>query len=101
MITEIGPQFGLVLKVWLDHLVLLERSVRIVDRRIVELTRDRQDVLALQAIPGIGPILSATMVAEIGSVKRFRDSRHLAGYTGLVPRVRSSAGKARLGVSVL
>ena len=34
---------------------------------------------AIQAIPGIGPILGATVV------------------TGLVPRVRSSAGKAQLG----
>ena len=97
MVEEIGPQFGLVLEVWLEHLAHLEEAIQTVEERITELTRDREDVQALRAIPGIGPILSATMVAELGDVKRFRDSRHLASYAGLVPRVRSSAGKVSLG----
>jgi transposase len=97
MIKEIGPQLGLVLELWLDHLAHLEGAVDRISERIVEATRDRQDVQAIQTIPGVGPILSATMVAELGTVNRFRDSRHLASFTGLVPRVRSSAGKARLG----
>lgn len=97
MVEEIGPQFGLVLEVWLEHLSHLERAIQIVEERIAELTRDREDVQALRAIPGLGPILSATVVAELGDVKRFRDSRHLASYAGLVPRVRSSAGKVSLG----
>lgn len=97
MIKEIGPQLGLVLELWLDHLAYLEAAVERLSERIVEATRDRKDVQAIQTIPGVGPILSATIVAELGTVNRFRDSRHLASFTGLVPRVRSSAGKARLG----
>jgi transposase len=97
MIEEIGPQFGLVLELWLDHLAHVEGAVERVNQRIVALTQDRKDVQAIQAIPGVGPILGATVVAELGTVDRFQDSRHLASFTGLVPRVRSSAGKAQLG----
>jgi transposase len=97
MVKEIGPQFGLVLEVWTAHLTHLAKAIQTVEERIVERTRDREDVQALQAVPGLGPILSATIVAEIGTASRFRDSRHFASYAGLVPRVRSSAGKARLG----
>ena len=32
--------------------------------------------LAIQAVPGIGPILATVMIAEIGDVHRFPTSRH-------------------------
>lgn len=95
--AEIGPQLGLLLEVLLDQLEHLKSALGRLETRIVELTAEREDVRALKSIPGIGPILAATMVAEIGNVGRFKDSRHLASFSGLVTGVRSSAGKARLG----
>jgi transposase len=46
--------------------------------------------LAIQTIPGIGPILAAIMVAEIGDVHRFRGPRQLCCWAGLTPRHRES-----------
>jgi transposase len=45
---------------------------------------------AMQALPGIGPVLAAVMVAEIGEVSRFRTAGQLASWAGLTPRHRES-----------
>jgi transposase len=45
---------------------------------------------AIQAIPGVGPVLAAVFVAEIGDVSRFPTARHLASWAGLTPSHRES-----------
>jgi transposase len=40
--------------------------------------------------PGLGPVFSLTLRAEIGVIERFPDGPHLASYAGLVPRVERS-----------
>lgn len=45
---------------------------------------------AVQTIPGIGPILGAVFVAEIGDVHRFPDPQHLASWAGLTPKHHES-----------
>ena len=45
---------------------------------------------ALQAIAGVGPVLAAIFVAEIGDVRRFSSPDKLASWCGLTPRCRAS-----------
>ena len=45
---------------------------------------------AIQQVPGIGPVLAAVFVAEIGDVNRFGDPAHLCSWAGLTPRHRES-----------
>jgi transposase len=52
---------------------------------------------AIQAIPGVGPILAAVFVAEIGEVHRFADATRLVSWAGLTPRHRESDTKVRRG----
>ncbi len=40
----------------------------------------------MQAVPGIGPILAAVFVAEIGDVTRFTRPEQLASWAGLTPK---------------
>ncbi|MBA8879277.1 IS110 family transposase [Phyllobacterium myrsinacearum] len=42
-------------------------------------------VKALQALRGIGLVIAATLVTEIGDLTRFQTPRHLMGWLGLVP----------------
>jgi transposase len=44
---------------------------------------------AVQTLPGIGPVLGAVMVAEIGDVTRFRGPTQLASWAGLTPSITS------------
>lgn len=46
--------------------------------------------LAIQRIPGVGPILAAIFVAEIGDITRFSRPEQLASWAGLTPRHHES-----------
>jgi len=45
---------------------------------------------AIQAIPGVGPILAAVFVAEIGDITRFDRPQQLASWAGLTPKHHES-----------
>jgi transposase len=49
------------------------------------------------ALPGIGRYTALLVIAELGDVGRFASAAKLSSYAGLVPRVRASAGRVRLG----
>jgi transposase len=46
--------------------------------------------VAIQAVPGVGPVLAAVFVAEIGDAGRFTDATRLVSWAGLTPRHRES-----------
>jgi transposase len=52
---------------------------------------------AIQAIKGIGPIMAAIFVAEIGDTSRFPTARHLCSWAGLTPSHRESDTKVQRG----
>ena len=52
---------------------------------------------AVQQIPGIGPILGAVFVAEIGDVGRFATAPQLASWAGLTPKHHESDAHVRRG----
>jgi len=45
---------------------------------------------ALQQLPGIGPILAAVFLAEVGDITRFHTAAQLACWTGLTPKHHES-----------
>ena len=51
----------------------------------------------IMSLSGVGLILAAVMVLEIGQIERFPTAEHLASYSGTVPRVHASGGKVRYG----
>ncbi|MBB6489611.1 IS110 family transposase [Rhizobium lusitanum] len=52
-------------------------------------------VLNLQAFKGVGLVVAATLVAEVGAFSRFDNPRKLMAYLGLVPGEHSSGGSIR------
>jgi transposase len=52
-------------------------------------------VLNLQAFKGVGLVIAATLVAEVGTFSRFDNPRKLMAYLGLVPGEHSSGGSIR------
>jgi transposase len=51
----------------------------------------------MRAVPGVGPVLAAVFVAEIGEVRRFADATHLSSWAGLTPKHRESDTVVRRG----
>lgn len=77
------------LKHW-DHLI------RKVTRELNALARQQPAWLALQAIPGVGPLVASALIGRIGNGHQFRTGRQCAAWIGLVPRQRSSGGHQQL-----
>jgi transposase len=57
----------------------------------------RAGYVAIQAIPGVGPVLAAVFVAEIGDIHRFPGPAQLCSWAGLTPRHRESDAKVQRG----
>jgi transposase len=51
----------------------------------------------VQALRGVGPVLAAVFVAEIGDVGRFDNPRRLCSWAGLTPRLRESDSHSHRG----
>ncbi len=62
------------------------------DRRVATLL-DSETARRLQTIPGVGPSIAATLLAEIGDIARFDDFDQLLAYAGVHPAERSSGTK--------
>jgi transposase len=75
----------------------LDREVAMVDRRIHLELKDHAGYRAVQHIEGVGRVLGAIFVAEIGDVGRFPSPAHLCAWAGLTPRHRESDGRVRRG----
>jgi transposase len=88
-------------QVRVDSLLELIDEVAAHEQRIATLIhqglREDRGYQAIQAIPGVGPVLAAVFVAEIGDVHRFPDPQHLCSWAGLTPRHYESDAKVRRG----
>jgi transposase len=99
--------FGAWGSTWLDGLALpqpyagkvtsLRQLIGAVNTEITMASEVIADLLAghpgyrvIQRLPGIGPVLAAVIVAEIGDVTRFKAAAQLASWAGLTPRHRES-----------
>jgi transposase len=76
---------------------LLDFEIDVVSKRVAVQLSGHDGYRAIQAVPGIGPVLAAVFVAEIGDVTRFRTPAQLACWAGLTPRHRESDTTVRRG----
>jgi transposase len=54
-------------------------------------------VALLKTMPGIGPIISLTILSELGDIDRFKSRQGVSNYAGIVPVVRNSNQKSFSG----
>ncbi len=107
VIPEMGVIWGPLGQRWLDELELADaytnrveslrdlievydREIDQADARIHRRLRDDPGYRAIQHISGVGNVLAAVFVAEIGDVTRFDSPRRLCSWAGLTPRLRES-----------
>jgi transposase len=55
------------------------------------------DVVRLETVPGVGPIVALTTLAAFSDVHRFPSAKHVASYAGLVPSTHQSGACDRHG----
>lgn len=91
-------------QVYAQHIASLRRLVAVFDTevagfgaRISARLADHAGYRAIQRLDGVGPVLAAVFVAEIGEVDRFGGAPQLCSWAGLTPRHRESDTKIRRG----
>ncbi len=74
-----------------------DREVTTLERVIHQRLADHAGYRAIQAIEGVGRVIGAIFVAEIGDVTRFPNAAALCSWAGLTPRHRESDTKVKRG----
>jgi transposase len=93
----LSPVHRQAVEAYLAVIDALEREIARVSQEIDGQAQERDEVAWLTTIPGAGRYTALFILAEIGDIHRFPDGDRLAAYAGLVPAVRASGGRARLG----
>lgn len=91
-VPELAPEVAFEVGLLLDQYDLLERQIEVADRHVAGLL-DGGLARRLLTIPGVGPSIVATLIAEIGDIARFSDFDQLQAYAGVHPAERSSGRK--------
>jgi transposase len=68
----------------------LDFEIELFGKLVTNRLRSDHGYQAIQHIPGVGPVLAAVFVAEIGDVARFARPAQLASWAGLTPKHRES-----------
>ncbi|PZX47632.1 transposase IS116/IS110/IS902 family protein [Cereibacter changlensis] len=78
---------------------IAEKSERIETKTkaLKALAAETDTARRLQTMPGVGPLTALAVEAFAPDMAQFKSGRDFAAWLGLVPRQRSSGGKARLG----
>jgi transposase len=87
-VAALGPVGAMQVQALLEQLSMFERQVRTTDAEIATLLGDRRQ--HLMSIPGVGPVLAGTILAEIGDIGRFTRLEALVAYAGIDPSVFES-----------
>jgi len=73
----------IVLASYANMIQATKKQIKIIDKSIQTLIITLPDAKSLLSIPGIGPVYTAGILAELGQIDRFEDEAKIAKYAGL------------------
>jgi len=86
--TRLGSVAGFELRALLEQIAFLEQQVAHVEHEVAALLGSLEQHIT--DIKGIGPVLAASLIAEIGDISRFERLESLVAYAGIDPVVFAS-----------
>jgi transposase len=94
---QLGRASGLRVASLRSLITAYDQEIAMLGRQIATALAGDVGYPAIQAIPGVGPVLAAVFVAEIGDIHRFAAAPQLCSWAGLTPRHRESDTTVRRG----
>jgi len=79
-----------------SELLACDASVKRLDRQLQSVMKENPNYALLREIPGVGPLISAALIGELGDGRHFDRGREFSACCGLVPKQHSTGGKERL-----
>ena len=80
-----------------DYYIGLKAKEDEITRRLIMLCKDRPIYRYLLTIPGVGPIVAATLISSVGDPRYFNNAREFAAWVGLTPLQHASGETSRMG----
>jgi len=94
VVDDLPPELGPALMPILETIGEISRRIRDYDRQVETLSRERYPETALlRQVDGVGPLTALCFVLTIEDPARFKKSRAVGAYVGLVPK-QSDSGDA-------
>lgn len=87
-ITIATDAFAFQLKQLLEQISFIEDQVNQLDLEIADYMKRTDSFIT--TIPGIGPVLGAVILSEVGDIARFEDAKKLVAYAGIDAAVSQS-----------
>ena len=84
-------------QLYLDQIARLTEVIEQLADDLERATRTDEELRRLCTVPGIGPVTAGAIAALAPDLKTFDSGRNFAAWLGLVPKQRSTGGKAKLG----
>ncbi|MDQ0362465.1 IS110 family transposase [Breznakia pachnodae] len=74
----------------IDQIEYYELLVEEILNKMIHLAKKTENMVLLTSIPGIGDNLAARIIAEIGDINRFTESKQLIAFAGIEPMIYQS-----------
>ena len=89
------PANQLIAKIQLQHIGALDRSLRVIEKAVLDWAQALPLYEKLLTLPGVGKILGMTITMEVGEIARFKTDGDFASYCRAVDSRRLSNGKQK------
>lgn len=80
--------YSALLEMFLEQILSLTERADVIEKQIASLLKEFES--QLMSIPGVGTVLAATILSEIGDICRFSSADKLLAYAGLDPSAKQS-----------
>jgi len=94
---EISPRMRDIIIGLYEDWIWLDGRIDTTTAEIERISQSEENCKRLMSIPGVGPIISTSVVAAVGTGEAFDRGRDFAAWLGLIPRQYSTGGKTSLG----
>ena len=89
------PANQLIARLQAEHMQALEKSIRRIEKAVLDCARELPLYERLLTLPGVGRILGLAITMEVGDINRFKSDGDFASYCRLVDAKRLSNGKCK------
>ena len=94
---ELPEAYALRMRSLRELLAHIEREITKIDAQLHHRLKSDPGYQALVRLPGVGKVLGAVFVAEIGDISRFDSAKKLCSWAGLTPKHKESDEVVRRG----
>jgi len=80
----------------LKRLLFVEEQIYTISKEVAVIGETSKEALTLTSIHGCGMVTACSIMAEVITVKRFKDKHHFSMYAGIAPTPHSSGRKHKM-----